>query len=263
MDAVAKSLLDRGYALVRDDGELMPMVGRMIEEARSFFAQDDAAKLAASTPSRLEGYRPMGAEFSDNPEETDLCEFFSVWHWNQGNTEIEKWARANRLHAAMTMALPGFARVADGVLEALRARLNPNGQRVDVTEASYLQVNHYRPREFDRELLQGPHEDGHVLTIHKATGHGLEIRSDDRFHALAIADDEFLILPGSLLTLITGGALAPLFHQVRNDKATGDRQALLYFVNPSMVQETRPWIVTDANRDLSVLAIARACIGAR
>ena len=262
-DAAARSLMERGYALLKGEMALMKMAQRVFCEGQAFFAQGDEVKLAAATPSRLEGYRPMGAEFSETPEETDLCEFFSVWHWNQADAETGVWATQNSLHATLASALPSFADVADGVLEALRHRLNHQGQKIEVMQASYLQVNYYRPRDFDRELLQEAHEDGHVLTIHKATSRGLEIRSDGLFSSLEIGEDELLLLPGRLLTLVTGGAVAPLFHRVRNDRSAADRQALLYFVNPSMLEETHPWIESDINRGVSIRAVAQACIGAR
>lgn len=262
-DAAAQSLIVRGYALLKDETALLPIVRTAFLEGQTFFAHDDEVKLTAATPSRLEGYRPMGAEFSNTPEETDLCEFFSVWHWNQGDAESGAWAAQNSLHAALTSALSGFAGVAVAVLEALRCRLNPLGQKIEPRQASYLQMNHYRPHDFERDFLQGAHEDGHVLTIHKATDRGLEIQLDGRFSSLDIAEDEFLLLPGSLLTLITGGVVPPLFHRVRNDRSTAGRQALLYFVNPSMTVETQPWIEDAINCGVSIRAVAQSCIGAR
>lgn len=262
-DAAAQSLIYRGFALLKDEAALMPMVRTALLEAQGFFDQENGAKLAAATPSRLEGYRPIGNEFSETPEQPDLCESFSVWTWNAADDQVRAWSVRNGLHAAMTLALTGFASVANGVLEALRRHVNPDGQELDVSEASYLQINHYRPRDFDREFLQETHEDGHVLTIHKATASGLEIRSGGRFMAQKAADDEFLLLPGSLLTLITGGLVPPLFHRVRNDHSSAVRQSFLYFVNPSMVDETRPWIENDSNRDVSIRSVALSCIGAR
>jgi isopenicillin N synthase-like dioxygenase len=262
-DAAAVSLITHGYALLKIDDALRPVVHQAFYEARAFFSRDNQAKLATADLSRLEGYRPMGAEFSEHPNEIDLCEYFSVWHWNQSEAKANAWISQNTLHATLTSALHDFANVADGVLEALRCRLNPKAQKVDVAQASYLQMNHYRPRDFEREFLQGAHEDGHVLTIHKATGRGLEVQLDGCFSGLDIAEDEFLLLPGSLLTLITGSSIAPLFHRVRNDRSSADRLALLYFVNPSMTLETQPWLASKINQGVSIREIARSCIGAR
>jgi hypothetical protein len=87
-DATAQSLIEKGYALLKDDASLMPMVRKAFSEGQEFFRQCDEAKRAASSPSRLEGYRHLGAEFSQTPERPDLCESFSVWCWNATEPEI-------------------------------------------------------------------------------------------------------------------------------------------------------------------------------
>jgi isopenicillin N synthase-like dioxygenase len=262
-DAAAHSLVTQGYALVRDETSLMPLVRAAFSEGQGFFDENQEHKLAAASPSKLEGYRPIGTEFSETPEQPDLCESFSVWGWNSAEVEVRAWSTRNRLHGAMTLALPGFAGITNAVLEALRLRLNRKGQKIVASEASYLQINHYRPRHFDREFLQETHEDGHVLTIHKATGSGLEYCAGDHFAPLMTKDNGFLLLPGSLLTLITGGVIPPLFHRVRNDHSSAVRQSLLYFVNPSLVDETAPWIDNHTNRGVSIRSVALSCIGAR
>jgi isopenicillin N synthase-like dioxygenase len=78
-----------------------------------------------------------------------------------------------------------------------------------------------------------------------------------------MVDDEFLLVPGSLLTLITGGLIPPLFHRVRNDRSIAVRQSLLYFVNPGLREETVPWIENEGNRGISVRTVALSCIGGR
>jgi isopenicillin N synthase-like dioxygenase len=262
-EAAAQSLIDRGYALLNDDASLMQLVGRVFSEGREFFQQSDETKRAASSSSKLEGYRPFGAEFSQTPERPDLCEFFSVWCWNRTDPEIGVWASRNGLHNAMSSALLAYSTVANNVLEELRRRLKPQGQKIDASEASYLQMNYYRPAVFERELLQDSHEDGHVLTILKATAPGLEIRVADQFSRIDMADDEFLLLPGGILTLMTGGLISPLFHRVRNDRSSAIRQSLLHFTNPSMAEETTPWIENESNRGISIRTTALSCVGAR
>jgi isopenicillin N synthase-like dioxygenase len=260
--AAAQTLIDEGYALLKD-ASLMPIVRKAFSEGQKFFRQSDETKRAASSPSRLEGYRHLGAEFSQTPERPDLCESFSVWCWNATEPDIHAWSSHNKLHNAVSAALPAYSAVANGVLEALRCRVNPHGQGIDASEASYLQMNHYRPADFERDFLQDSHEDGHALTVLKPTAPGLEIRIAGQFLRVDMADDEFLLLPGSILTLMTGGLIAPLFHRVRNDRSTAIRQSLMHFINPSLTKETHPWIVNESNRGVSIRTVALSCIGGR
>jgi len=260
---IAEAVIANGHALLLDPSVLLRYTLSAFAEGEAFFAQSEAAKLAASSPALLEGYRPFGAEYSETPDRPDLCEFFAVWPWNQGLTEVGEWASRCALQRGMSDALPAFAAVANGLIDALRRQINASAPTMEVSPASYLQMNHYRPRDFDEELLQDPHEDGHILTILKSTHPGLEILIGDAFVPITLPDDAFMVLPGSMMTLITGGRIAPLYHRVRNDHATASRQTLIHFVNPSTIEETVPWIENAENRNVSIRELALSCIGAR
>lgn len=261
--AAASSLLDAGYARVRGDGSLMGRIREAFSAGETFFQLAEGVKRAAATPLRLEGYRPFGAEYSETPNRPDLCEFFSVWMRNVDTADIRNWASSHGLHAKMLSTLPAYAVLVNGVLEALRSRLNPEGQEIDTSPTSYVQMNHYRPSASARDFLQDRHEDGHLLTVLKPTAAGLELEVGGRYAPVSLQDDELLLLPGRLLTLLTGGLVRPLFHRVRNDRRTTMRQSMLYFSNPSLTRETRPWIENETNHGLSILAVARSCVGAR
>ncbi len=55
------------------------------------------------------------------------------------------------------------------------------------------------------------------------------------------AADEVVIMPGSVLTALSGGKIAPLYHQVRNH-GLDDRQSIMYFVNPEIDEPLFGWI---------------------
>lgn len=48
-------------------------------------------------------------------------------------------------------------------------------------------------------------------------------------------------MPGSVLTDLTGGKIAPLYHRVRNHRLAG-RLSLMYFVNPEVAEPLYPWV---------------------
>jgi isopenicillin N synthase-like dioxygenase len=261
--AAAQSLIERGFATIQDSGALMRQVRSAFLEGRNFFGESSRTKCAASTASKLEGYRPLGAEFSGTREQPDLCESFSVWGWNGDDPDVRAWATKHKLHQALWSVLPGYSAIANGVLESVRSRINAHGQAFDASQASYVQMNHYRPKAFEREFLQGVHEDGHVLSILTSTAPGLEICIDGQFTPAETTGSALLLLPGSILTLITGGRIAPLYHRVRNDHRTAVRQSLVYFTNPSILVPTVPWIENETNQGVDIRAIAVSCIGAR
>ena len=238
----ADDLLNDGFAILQDSWALMPEVRQVFSNASQFFAGEVSEKNRASSPEILEGYLPQGSEFSVDENRPDLCEGFAVWGINAGDSIAASWARQNLLHKAMFEALPSYTAVVNDIFESLRQKLNPAGDRLAASEYSYLQLNHYRPADFDRDLLQDAHEDGHLITMLRPTARGAEIWLDGEYRRVALADDEFLLMPGSLLTTMTGGRIAPLVHRVRNDLSTQVRQSLMFFVNPSLDEPVSPWL---------------------
>ena len=262
-DTAARSLIDRRYAIVDCDDATVSATDQVFQAGRSFFASVDSQKRHASTLSKLEGYRPLGTEFSISAEHPDLCEVFSVWHWNSEATDVRSWASTNHLHQALTETLPLYGAIVARLLNALREQLNPAGQEINPLEASYIQVNHYTPASHTRRLLQEEHEDGHLITLIKPTSAGLEIRAGDDFEPVTLEANQLIALSGGLLTILTGGTIPPLFHRVRNDSLTTVRQSLIYFANPSISNDTVPWIENESNVGANIRDITRSCIGGR
>lgn len=139
------------------------------------------------------------------------------------------------------------AGISAAILAAL-ARHFGNEDDLAFRAASSVQINDYAAGPEDRECLQDRHEDGHVLTLVHGTRPGLEIFVDGAPRASETAADELLVMPGSILSELTGQRIAPLFHQVRNLRLP-DRQSAMYFVNPELDKPVRPW-VGDRGDDL-------------
>jgi isopenicillin N synthase-like dioxygenase len=256
IEQAAQDLLDNGYALLTDDGQLLPQVQAAFASGREFFARPVAYKNSIAVERILEGYLALHSEFSQTKERPDLCESFAVWRRNQSLEQVRALTAAEPLHLDMTALLPTYTNIANALFEALRLKLAAAGDPVETGEVSYLQMNHYRPAEYERDLLQDPHEDGHLLTILKPTAPGAEVLLEAGFTRVAISTDQLLLMPGSLMTALTGGAIPPLVHRVRNDHSTSIRQSLMYFVNPTIERETQPWVSNDSNRDLSIRELA-------
>jgi isopenicillin N synthase-like dioxygenase len=106
--------------------------------------------------------------------------------------------------------------------------------------ASYLQMNAYTDHASSRDLLQDPHEDGHMVTIHYANSPGLEAKIGGEYRPVDLDPDTLLLVPGSILTGLTSGKVPPLYHRVRNHHVVG-RGSLMYFVNPSLEQPVYSW----------------------
>jgi len=88
-----------------------------------------------------------------------------------------------------------------------------------------------------------------MVTVLHSTAPGLEIYVNDEIQPMLPNHDEVVIMPGSVLTALSGGKIPPLYHQVRNH-GLDDRQSLMYFVNPEVDAPLYGWVdAPDGNRE--------------
>jgi isopenicillin N synthase-like dioxygenase len=244
----ANSLLSSNHAVLRIEPKFVDRIGAVFESADPFFGRSPEDKRRYERPELLEGYRGYGAEHSGPNDRPDLNETFSHVLRNAGCEELRGWVESNPVHAAMTGAAPFYVELVNGVLDELRRALNPDGDRFDCADFSYFQLNFYRPQSEKRDFLQDAHEDGHVLTVVKALQPGLEIELDGGFEPVRLARDELLLMPGSILTLMTGGRVEPLVHRVRNVAGVEKRASLMFFANASVTNAPHPWVAGEDGR---------------
>jgi isopenicillin N synthase-like dioxygenase len=241
IDAVHKAagdILDKGYAVVKlsefDAGHLR----NAISTAVRFFERPLADKKAHGSADHNYGYRPFGIEYSISPERPDMNECFTLW-----SSRLDLIPDAEGL-SDLTGA---FLDWRDSLAPLVKAILDLVAQNFGVDaapefeKASYLQINYCLPAPAERDLLQDKHEDGHMVTVLHATAPGLEIYTNDEVKPMLPAADEVVIMPGSVLTALSGGKIEPLYHQVRNH-GLDDRQSIMYFVNPEIDEPLFGWI---------------------
>lgn len=249
------SILKDGYALIHAEAGMVGALDRIFDSADKFFARKPDEKARYARPDILEGYRDVGAERSGPLKRPDLNESYSLVLGNMARGDTASWQVTNPLHRALRSAAPRYAALVDAILEDLRCEINPQGDRVSSVDLSYLQLNYYRPHDEKRDFLMDVHEDGHLLTVVTSRQPGLEAEIGGRFEAINFQKDELLVMPGSILTLMTGGRVKPLPHRVRNVPGVKLRASLMYFGNAPVIGAPRPWV---AAADGSLPDIGRA-----
>jgi isopenicillin N synthase-like dioxygenase len=258
LDAITAHLLSERCAVIALDQELREEVDGVFEAGQQFFRLSVDTKSAAAVPNLLEGYRPLLAEYSATPDRPDLSESFSVWPRNISRHSSHTWIQSVEMHRRLTALVDPFCRLVDTILGALRLAIDPAAPLISFRDMSYLQLNYYEPTRHDRDFLQDSHEDGHIMTLVTATAAGLEAEVDGgEFRPVELRQGEMFAMAGSLLTALTGGRVGPLYHRVRNDRNVAVRQALMFFVNPSLDVPLAPWSrgVDDQYLDIRQLAI--------
>ena len=256
--AMMPQLEQQGFLRLPADPFLRQAVDRAVTQASEFFARPAEQKLRYAHPEWVEGYRELGPEYSQVPERPDLTESFSTWNHNRVHAELEAWRDGCPLHGALRGAADLLGDVVRDLFAAMRDYFAPSAPDLRFFGATYTQLNHYEPARHRRELLQDPHEDGHLVTLVTSNAPGLEIQVDGTFVPANVTPDHFVVMPGSLLSLMTGYRVTPGYHQVRNSRRADPRLSMMFFVNPEIDQQLKPWIENESNKGIDIIERANA-----
>jgi isopenicillin N synthase-like dioxygenase len=253
-----EELLSRGHAKLQISRESRRQIDHTFSIARDYFATPFPEKSSFALSQYVEGYREIGLEYSQVKERPDLTESFSLWNRNRAHAEAAGWTQSCPIHAELRRTIDDLSVYVADLFQTMADKWAPGTQGPRFARASYIQVNYYEPAQHSRDILQDGHEDGHLITLVTSKTPGLEIQTGNGYVPVELADDEMLIMPGSLLTLMTGGAIPPLFHQVKNSYRKDPRYSMMFFVNPEGNQVLEPWIRNESNAGISVIDVANA-----
>lgn len=251
--ALVEQLADRGYVSLRLPASAGGALKVLHLEAARFFSCEESSKSRHMSGDFNFGFRPFGRQYSVTPDRPDMNESFA--YWADAPETIPRHDEIPGFITALSAYWRAVSAVADQVLVEIARRLGST-VRVDFEESSYIEINSYFEEE-TRLLLQDRHEDGHLLTILNSNEAGLEVEVDGTMTRVDFDDDELVIMPGSLLTDMTGGWIRPLFHQVRNHRRP-NRQSVLFLVNPSLRGTIEPFVSNDCNRGVDIAERARS-----
>jgi isopenicillin N synthase-like dioxygenase len=244
---ILDQILSNGFATVRLGSFEAQNLADLYREATAFFASGTSAKLRYSVPNRISGYRPHGYAHSGSAYEPDLNDSFLYWKHRRKTLPYHEEI-GSFLDAFETYRLVA-AKIVTDVVENLQAHYGYKHE-LPFEEASVLQINSFGVPT-DHELLQHPHEDAVLLTVISTSEMGLEAVFEDKVMPLTFTADEVLVMPGSVLTLMTGGEIRPFYHQARN-YGFPNRKSVMYFVSPDATNAIEPFVANDFNGAKSI-----------
>lgn len=251
-------LINNGYAKITIPKEIVTALDIHKRGLYAFFTLDEKSKNREIFEGCHRGYRPVGAEYAGNPNAWDINESFtySEMHFpleTQDNPAVSSIYET----AAKIFDFCDF--VVQSCLDLIKEEYNSAKSIPKTRDASWLQTNFYQGRTADiagREFMQEAHEDGHLFTIWHSTSEGLEVfPTGDMKTAVPIVADtnEMIIFPGDLCSILTGGKIKPLYHQVRRVDTVAQRFAVMYFSNPSIKTPCFPFAPNAKAIDLAEL----------
>jgi isopenicillin N synthase-like dioxygenase len=258
VDVIVDDLLRQGYSRIPIDATEAAALANAFAAGSEFFAQDTYDLKRFSGSSTNHGYRAFGDEYSVSPDRPDQNDSFSLWA--DETSTIPNADEIAPFLAALSQWRSVLRPLASAIFDGLGERFGAD-ESISFERAAYLQLNNYKLASPDIDFLQDQHEDGHLVTFINTTAPGLEIRDTPAgFSPVTTTPDEVLVMPGSVLTKMTGGKVAPLYHRVRNHGIIG-RKSLMYFVNPQMDVALQPWLSNETNAGIDILEYARTAPG--
>lgn len=249
----------RGYLIIDVTDDLLSCVNSIFVLGRAFFRRSKAAKRTASIPHLNEGWKELGAEYSVVPERPDLHESFWVTQRQCEQCAAQYSADGLGLHREMFRCISMLNNIERVITAALLKYLcvdADSGTTFCCDRDSDMQILYYQPAVHTRELLQDPHDDSLYLTFSKADNPGLEILvSGGDYQPVILGRREMIVMPGEILSLMSGYRIAPLIHKVVRHSEQSERMTLGYFTLPNleMGRQLRPWIVNESNKDVDIM----------
>ena len=253
-DSVERFLLE-GRLLLSLPHRAHQTLAETFEAASTFFRSPLDEKKSNRLPEDI-GYRPMGIEYSQSPDRPDPVESFTADIRTCGAVRRLPSASARQLYKEMLSTIDILEHLAESLVVQLAKRIVVRSSSQKFVGAfrrwSCLQVNFSRPGHIQAPFLHEVHEDGHLLTILSANRPGLEVSlANGKFLPISTRPDQVLVMPGEILSLLSGGKIRPLYHRVKRDSNCSDRLALLFFgdINPSLCE---PWIENETNQGVDI-----------
>ncbi|MGE6530138.1 2OG-Fe(II) oxygenase family protein [Stutzerimonas chloritidismutans] len=241
----ADEIIRNGYAIITinssmqaDFKEMQSLVGRIsVGEKKRF-----------SFVERTDGFYPVGYSYLKSVVNSDLCETFN--YWSRFKDEHAKWEFSNSDFYALAASYESQAAyIGQNIFKSICEQFGYS-DHIDISKDSYLQFNYYRDDlvAAGKKYLQKKHEDGHLLTIIKPNAPGLVVYINGKECLVDLSKDQAIVISGSLLTLLTEGAIEPTYHAVVNLTLPAPRCSVVFNVN--VLNKSLPGLQTGQVIDL-------------
>ncbi|MCW2314400.1 2OG-Fe(II) oxygenase family protein [Rhodoferax antarcticus] len=244
------ALITKGFATLKLDNQAQASVWAALD---SITHVPSHAKAQFCFPDRTEGFLSMGGEHAKYTDNVDLCDRFCFWHKHRAFHESYELSTTS-FYSSVANSEALLWALAQELIDGLWSFFH-NNDSIHVRNHSYVQLCAYENayQVGDRKYMQDRHEDGHLVTLIKPTRDGLVIFPNDVETPVHLADDEVLVITGSLLTALSDGQIPPMYHAVKNPKMAVSRKSLVYFAIPDLSQT---YTTLLGKKPLNVAALA-------
>jgi len=228
------SMISKGFAVMEAPAMLRSEIWAKLDGIDSVPEQ---VKIDFSFAAATEGFLQQGGERAKYTENLDLCDRFCYWHRNRPLHEGKEFTKSE-LYKSIECCEELMYLLAQELISGIW-QFFAGDDRICIRNNSYMQLCMYgnEHRAEDRNYLQDPHEDGHLITLIKPDREGLVIFPDGLSHLelpVQLRDNELIAISGSLLTALSDGRIPPMYHAVRNPQMRMKRKSVVYFAIPDL-----------------------------
>ncbi len=309
-EKAAQEIMDRGFATMEigNEPEMSKMLNTAWSLADEHFEQAAIEANNGNTGQEIFRYRThddqpatmsgtrlweLKDEYSYTDDKPDLCNTLAFMpgdgdEYEGVATRAPNWEEFTALPAtqALIEVRQRFMLAGTAVMQKLAERYGVDApSQEDFDPHSFMDIKTYPTNNGSRPFRQGPHDDGQLLTIALADQKGLELITpnysyddngtpqieDGPIHICEPSPNTVVIMPGSILTWMTGGfmydaegnitgvakgAIAPQHHMVRNASPESERHFAGLFLNPDVTKWIEPWLTTSLNNGMPIGQIA-------
>src|SRR4029077_6723447 len=214
----ARQVLDHGYAQLLASPTIQGQITAAFELGLAFFRSDAADKASNTLPNQT-GYRPFGIEYSQSSARPDQIESFSVCRALRDTGHASLTTPARALHDGLLQLFDTVEPLAEALIVKVAERLTGRSYgatfRGGLRHYSLLQMNYSLPKSATVGYINETHEDGSLVTFTSVTAPGLEIQTaDGAFLPVVPSAARMLVMPGEILSLLTGRRILPMLHRV-------------------------------------------------
>jgi isopenicillin N synthase-like dioxygenase len=234
---VVESFSKNGFVAIRDALSQTVVSRALLDGAKLFSVEDDIRQEMQSESPGEPGLVPYG-----RAKALDSGIVNAVESWAISYPEFHKYPAALKSGWFVHVHLAAILRhIAEQVLIALEREMDVPGELVPVAsfDDSHLEILHYR-RDLDRKVQgsrrQSIHADSTVVTVQlRASAPGLMVQLGDDLVPPNVAGGDVLVVAGSVLEHVSGGAINACRHTVENSydvNGSAERTSLVLFVPP-------------------------------
>jgi hypothetical protein len=234
LSSVVATLVFKGFAVLKMPHAIQASMWSLLDGIGSVPPEE---KIEFKFPDVTDGFFDKGGEHAKYTDNIDLCDRFCYWHKNRASHKDCLFTK-NELYSNVLACEELLSSLAQDLVSGL-SNFFHGDEKIDIRDSSYIQICMYENnyQEAPRKYLQDRHEDGHLITLIKPTRDGLVIYINGVETPVFLADDEVIIITGSLLTALSDGRIPPMYHAVKNPLMRLSRKSLVYFVIPDLLRE--------------------------